>query len=307
MRQTDLTVFATLFAGRTDAYFVSAPRPRAKRSPVTVRLFADHLTGVVDIGTYPVRDDATCRWGCIDIDTPQDGTDDDSYRRATDIWSVWRYYGLPAWVERSRSKGYHVWIFCDWLPARVVRSAGLWVNHIAEAESREVNPKNVAPWLTGDGLINTVRTPYAGAANPGRMVMLDEQGQDIEVDEWVRAAGAQLCRTDLLRALADRWDRNAKQDRRTAALVSAGQDSGTSLRLGTGSSQEAVQILRGLRRAGPGERDNQFWTMACYLRRRGEPLGLALRMVETAWREQVSDQAGFPLDQALEKVHRAYR
>lgn len=273
-----------------------------------MRLFADHLAGSVDIGTYPVRDDATCRWGCIDIDTPTGGNDADSYRRATDIWSVWQYYDCTSWIERSRSKGYHVWIFSDWLPARIIRSAGLWVNHISEAESKEVNPKNVAPWLTSDGLINTVRTPYAGAANPGRMVVLDELGKDIEFAEWVREASARQCRADVLATLAERWARKVEQDRRAAAVEAASFDSGTMPRLGNGAGrQEAVQILRGQRRTGPGERDNQFWTMACYLRRREEPLGLALRMVETAWREQVTDKAGFPLEQALAKVHRAYK
>lgn len=311
MNHSDLVRFATLFAGRTDAYFLSTPRPRAKHSRVSLGLFRDHLSGSIDIGTYPVRDDATCRWGCIDIDTPKDGSDDESYRKATDIASVWAYYGTASWIERSRTKGYHVWIFSDWVPARLMRQAGLWINHVSEADSPEINPKNSAPWLTADGLINTVRTPYAGAVAPGRMVMLDENAKDVDCADFANAAFAQLARRSLLGELADRWSRKVQQESRAALLENrtVGDQFSRPLGLGTprAGRQAAVQILQGTRRAEAGERDNQFFTMACYLGRQGHPLALALRMIETAWRDQVSDKDGFGLAEAREKVFRVYR
>ena len=41
-----------------------------KKAPVTDQLWIDHINGKEpSLGIIPIRDDATCTWGCIDIDT----------------------------------------------------------------------------------------------------------------------------------------------------------------------------------------------------------------------------------------------
>ena len=43
------------------------------KEPVTDKLWADHLEGKdPSLGIIPIRDDSTCSWGCIDVDTYQD-------------------------------------------------------------------------------------------------------------------------------------------------------------------------------------------------------------------------------------------
>lgn len=37
--------------------------------PLTLDRWEDHLNGKLGVGSIPIRDDATCSWGAIDIDT----------------------------------------------------------------------------------------------------------------------------------------------------------------------------------------------------------------------------------------------
>lgn len=287
--------FSRLFWGRPDAYFDSL-KSQAVWKPVTLELFRRHLAGQVEIGTYPVLDDARCRWGCIDIDEP-------SFDKATDVWSVWRYYGIASWIEASRSKGYHVWVFADgWVPASVMRDAGQWANRVAGNPSKEVNPKAPAPWLTRKGLVNTVRLPYSGRAAPGRMTMVDpESGEALSLAAWLPQAEASLCPLAGLRTLADAWAK-AQAQRGPAVPVEDSQRQAS----GKARGQDAWQILNGQRQAQLGERDSQFFTMANLCHSLGDPYELALRKIETAWREQVPNKWDFPLDHALDKVRRVY-
>src|SRR5215207_10813970 len=141
--------FSHLFAGRTDAWWKGNGKGgTTQHRPVHLGTFRGHLVGRWEMGTYPVTDDARCRWGCIDIDK-------DDMRLATDVHSVWSHHGIQSWIEVSRSKGYHVWTFAnDWVPATVMRNAGLWVAEVAELGKVEVNPKNDAAWKVKTGLVN---------------------------------------------------------------------------------------------------------------------------------------------------------
>lgn len=287
--------FSRLFWGRSDAYFDSLT-VRAVWKPVTLELMRRHLAGQVEIGTYPVLDDARCRWGCIDIDEP-------SWEKATDVWSVWHYYGIASWIEASRSKGYHVWTFAStWVPASVMRDAGQWVNRLAGYPSKEVNPKAAAPWLTRKGLVNTVRLPYSGRADPGRMTMVDPStGEVLPLAVWLPQAEASLVPLAGLRPLAEAWAKASAQERQPMPLEAPERQAS-----GKARGQDAWLILSGQRQAGVGERDSQFFTMANLCQSLGDPYELALRKIETAWREQVPNKWDFPLDHALDKVRRVY-
>jgi hypothetical protein len=287
--------FAHLFWGRPDVYFDSL-RTQAVWKPLTLRLFLNHIAGRAEIGTYPVLNDGRCRWGCIDIDEPD-------WDKATDVWSVWHYYGITSWVEASRSKGYHVWVFAStWVPAATMRDAGQWVNRVAGSPSKEVNPKAPAPWLTRKGLVNTVRLPYSGRAKPGRMTMLDaETGELLPLPAWLPLAYGSLCPLSRLVGLAEQW--------RAAEVAQAPSEplqGSTGRASGRARQQDAWQILNGYRQAGVGERDDQFYAIANLCHGMGQPYELAIRQVETAWREQVPNKWDFPLSQALEKVNRVY-
>jgi hypothetical protein len=303
---------AALFAGHTGAYFSQHPSPRCVRRPVTLGLIHDHLYGEMEIGTYPVRSGGTCRWGCIDIDVKPDSSTSetlDSYRpadtagygEALDIQRAWTLLGVTSWLERSRSKGWHVWVFADrWVRASVMRDAGLLANHVSDVNADEVNPKNAYPWTTSNGLVNTVRMPYPAVRNAGRMTVVDPDDGDLTLEQFTRRAMASRTPVAALEAAAVTWRRTHRKSELRRSL-----DTGEHVPLGTGR-QDAAQVLAGSRRVVKGERDNQFYAIARYLHARGIPHEQALVEVERVWRTNC-DTGGYDLRTALEKVERTYR
>ena len=87
-----------------------------KQSPVTEKLWADHLNGRVGIGIVPIRDDNTCVFGAIDIDCYENF--DPVVVSNTVEENKW-----PLVVCRSKSGGAHVFLFTsEPVPAILIRS-----------------------------------------------------------------------------------------------------------------------------------------------------------------------------------------
>lgn len=163
-----------------------------------VNQMQQHLDGGPQAGVYPMvqtPDGFVVHWGCIDVDEGEEA----SLIHASNIVTVLRKFGVTGWIERSRSKGYHVWVFAqDWVPAQLMRHALLAAAQIAQAPTREINPKQST---LADGAVgNYVRLPYPGD-NPGadekrRMVV------DHTLDEFVTAAHASAVDAPTLEPLA---------------------------------------------------------------------------------------------------------
>ena len=117
----------------------------------------DHLEGRVGIGIYPMwlQDDVWwTKWGCCDIDT---GDWSEAYRLAATL----RAMGLVPHIERSRSKGWHVWVFAsERVPASQMRRALKVAYATIGLQAKEANPK--AEELREGQLGNYVRLPYKG-------------------------------------------------------------------------------------------------------------------------------------------------
>lgn len=293
--------FAHLFYGRNDAWF-DGDNNRCIRRPVTLQHFRRHLSGEQSIGTYPVLDNKTCRWGCIDLDSEHD-----DFQKALNVWAIWNYYNIPAWLERSRSKGWHVWVFTDeWVPAEHMRNAGLAVVELAELGKVEVNPKNDDPAKTPNGLVNTVRLPYAGNAKRGRMVFVDPHtAQNISVESFVRQATERMVNGTRLQSIAENWTGLQREKRIRQSIPGSLRTLGN-VDVGDKSNQVAVEILAGRRFATIGERDNQLYTIAKYLKGRDVPYGDALAEMEKVHERALEDPSTYPLEQALEKITRVY-
>lgn len=313
MNLATLTGFASLFYGREDAWFDSN-QSQCRWERVSLMHFHNHLWGEQEIGTYPVLDSCTARWSCIDID-------EDDYEAATSVQDVWSYFEVQSFIERSRSKGFHIWVFMsDWVSATLLRFAGLYVVHIAGLPSdTEVNPKQIsvlglkpprrAPHWIRHGIGNTVRLPYSAQANPGRMAVLPLSGPEspargpMDVGSFVALATQRRAAQGALLAPAQRWRamESAREAERQATID----------RIGTGrlspTTQEAWRILNGERLVGSGERDNQFYTIANMLRGQGVDYSVAQGLVERAYYEQVEDKQGFSVEDALKKLERVYR
>lgn len=178
-----------LFRGNMDAY--GSDSGSAVRAPVTTRLLDRHLRGEEGIGIYPIycqQDKLVVNWGCADIDT---GNWSEAYGLAT----VMNAMGIPPHIERSRSKGWHVWCFVETpVEAWVMRRALKVAYQAIDLPTKEVNPKSevLAPGQLG----NYVRLPYkAGALGVlGRQTMVHDwhggdDGFPTSLASWVNNFG----------------------------------------------------------------------------------------------------------------------
>jgi hypothetical protein len=212
-----ITAFAELFEGRFDAYGTEdggAERvPDGDEGEYIARILR-HLNGTAPIGTYLLDgqgDTVKCRWGCVDFDEGEAA----SWAYALNLQTILAEFDVDAWVERSRSKGYHVWIFLTaWTPARLVREALLAACQMVGSPIKEVNPKQIEleydDELDRERLGNYVRLPYPGAmAADGealrldaRRVVVDDDGVPYTLEEFVIGASESRTPPEKLEALA---------------------------------------------------------------------------------------------------------
>jgi len=121
-----VALFRSCFSGLFEVYGTYdsvSGRSRQVKAPVTDRVLFDHLMGKKPYGVYLLVKNRT-RAIAVDFDTKDRTAPSDFVTRAT-------HYGLFAYIERSKSKGYHVWIFFD-EQGVLAQKARLVVQHILE-------------------------------------------------------------------------------------------------------------------------------------------------------------------------------
>ena len=103
-----LRIFQGLFMGLRNVYGtydVETGRVRQVKKPVTVQVLHNHLSGRRPYGVYPLVGDKT---GALAVDF-----DDDDLSVPVAFVARAKRYELPVYIETSKSKGYHVWIFFE--------------------------------------------------------------------------------------------------------------------------------------------------------------------------------------------------
>ena len=193
--------FITLFRGRGDCY--GSEEGGCVRQPLDNNAFMAHLMGTTPIGVYPSVPkqgaEPICAWGCSDIDI-------ESISDARLMQRTLEAAGVVAWVERSRSKGYHVWVFADKpVTSKVMRNALLMAHQVADYPAREVNPKQVDVSATKVG--NYVRLPYVNGLNelPLRRVILDDDDMPVPLVDFVHVALQNRTSATRLEEIASMW------------------------------------------------------------------------------------------------------
>ncbi len=178
-----ISIFRSLFRGRDDVY--GSGNGACIRNELTDSIVLEHLQGNKRLGVYPLLQDGDVHFAVVDIDEP-------NLDMVQAYMDVARGYGLPAYIEVSKSKGFHLWhFFSEPVPAfrvrevikRIIRDAGL-------PENTEVFPKQ--DYLSGpDSVGNYINLPLYGEDVPrGRTVFLVENFEPYP-DQWSILAGVE--------------------------------------------------------------------------------------------------------------------
>lgn len=221
-----------------------------------------HLTlgGSLSIGVYPLvftpstypeagvsEGEWLVKWGCVDLDDDIE----QAWAQALNVVGILREFGVTAWLEPSRSKGLHVWVFAsEWMPAWIMRRALLMACTLVDAPIKEINPKSEGfdnPATLG----NYVRLAYPGALGsmaparpcvacghdeptPGghrpsvrdllgelRRTVVDDSGRPYCASCFVRIALANRCSQHQLMPLAEGWNPPAVRTQHQVNDISA--------------------------------------------------------------------------------------
>ena len=151
--------YISLFRGRGDVY--GHDEGRCVKEQLTNEVFQKHFSGEAPIGIYPMVPHAEqfyVAWGCVDFDTS------DADQNAVKLHDALMEAGIVSWIEKSRSKGFHVWVFAERaVLAEDMRNMLIVASHVAETPTTEVNPKQTT--LKAGQYGNYVRLPYPNMAD----------------------------------------------------------------------------------------------------------------------------------------------
>ncbi len=159
-----------------------------------------HLDGDNPIGVYPVHMSKVA-WGCVDFDEG----DHDSWIHAQNLRGILMRFGIRSWIEKSRSKGYHVWVFVNgWMAMKTMRHALLYACELVKAPTKEINPKQES--LADDEIGNYVRLPYPGRGDhDGRRCFVGDHNEPLEFEESIEDAYRYRVEPGAIEALASRY------------------------------------------------------------------------------------------------------
>ncbi len=150
-----VNLVSELFKGRDDAY--GAGDGMCVKEVVTNEVIKTHLTGKKRIGKYPlspdIRDGAGTYWLCIDIDEHDTSI-------VLEALGAIEGLGFTTYLEKSKSKGWHIWIFfSEPVKASDARALG---QYLAECVAKEFEGMKVEIFPKQNSLENT---PYGNYVN----------------------------------------------------------------------------------------------------------------------------------------------
>lgn len=161
------------------------------KGPVTVDLWEEHLAGKIGIGIVPIRDDATVKWGAIDVDT---------YTVDLPALSK-RLADTPLIVCRSKSGGAHILCFTgEPVPASLMQERLARAAAALGYGGVEIFPKQTELLAARGDIGNWLNMPYFGGDESTRYAFVD--GVSVDTATFVEAAAARRLSLDDLRTLS---------------------------------------------------------------------------------------------------------
>jgi len=136
--QEKIRLFFSLFRGLKNVYgtySIKSGKHWQIKGKVTEKVIENHLTGKQPYGFYPLIGDKTTV-GIADFDDLDPRPLIEFIKRA-------EHYGLSVYLEKSKSKGYHVWLFFpeDGVNASKLRIVVKFILNEIDANDTEVFPK----------------------------------------------------------------------------------------------------------------------------------------------------------------------
>ncbi len=178
-------IFRNLFSGVLDAYGTYNPVSKKSwlvKAPVTDRVILDHLTGLHPYGVYLLIKDRI-RAMALDFDS-------ENRLRVVEFVEAAKRYGISAYVERSKSKGYHAWIFFE-EKGVLARKARLVASHLLNEIEKPAGEPEIEIFPKQDALDpntqygNFINTPLFGPlVTQGKTVFIELMSFSPYPDQW---------------------------------------------------------------------------------------------------------------------------
>ena len=176
-----IALFRSFFSGLPHAYGVRDPKSDRQfqvKRPVTDHVLFEHLKGRYHYGVYLLKGGRT-KAVVADFDDPDP-------LPVIEFFNVAHHYGLSACIERSKSKGFHAWIFFETATV-AAHKARLVVKHMLE----EIENPDVEVFPKHDHLDvkiasgNYILTPLFGErVSMGKTVFIDPATLKPYPDQW---------------------------------------------------------------------------------------------------------------------------
>ena len=156
------------------------------RKNVSDDLWENHLQGKGPaLGIIPIREDNTCRWGCIDID---------SYNldHGSLIQSI-RNLNFPLIVCRSKSGGAHVFLFTkEFISAALMQQTLKKIAKVLGYEGSEIFPKQTEILVERGDTGNFLNLPYYNGTK-GLRYAIDDTGSSCTLEEFYKLYDVYSC------------------------------------------------------------------------------------------------------------------
>jgi hypothetical protein len=202
-----IRIYQNLFTGLTNAYGTYDPatgRSWQVRKPVTYNTILEHLKGKKPYGIYLLDGDNT-KAIAVDFD------DKDPFPPIEFINSA-RHYQIPAYIETSKSKGFHVWIFFNNNGVKAFKARLVVKNILEEIEhpQTEIFPKQDFLDIT-TSFGNFINAPLFGELVPfGKTVFIDPHTLKSYPNQWKLLESIKHVKQQVLDEIIELNDLNAK-------------------------------------------------------------------------------------------------
>ena len=268
-------LFRSRFKGLEHVYGTYDPRMGRcwqVKQPVSDSVVLNHLTGRRPLGLYFLTGTHT-RALVVDYDV-------DDANAPLDLVSLAAHYGIPAYIEKSKQKGFHVWVLFSPPGVTAAKARAVALHILGEAGHKaEVFPKQDAIDLSRGEYGNFINLPFFGPLVAlGRTVFVEpKHGLKPARNQWDYLEQMNLVSESVL------------DDIIAANEIAAGPNNGSTSPLILGTVEPAWTLPPCARRMLE-EGVTDFQRVACFrlailLRRIGMPMDLVAATL-MAWRDK---------------------